>query len=303
MTFSFSYHSQTLFKLRTKSDDCLLLIPRNFKALKLRFNFLLHDTKNCLLILWQRFPALCVYFDQKYCTVFFCVWQKRLFLNFKNSFLLLILHQSTFLIPPWRPVYRFHVPMFHNKICCRNEKRQKRMNREQILCVGWTRERMKMRKCTWVNQTLAGISFQFRFQTWHEAKKAPQVHFNIHRLTAFDWTVEALLVCEMTSHFLLPSWTQLLWGNLITSPTKSRKNARNEFLWWKNAKRFLCFSANWIKVLKHKEQRIRCDTFGYCEEKKKKKHQKHINWIAVNETCWRTSTQWNIETCGGEFST
>ena len=34
---------------------------------------------------------------------------------------------------------------------------------------------------------------------------------------------------------------------------------------------------------------------------RRKKHQKRINWIAVNETCWRASIQWNIETLRGRI--
>lgn len=172
--FSFSYHSQTLFKFWTKSDDCLLLIPLNFKAHKLRFNFLLHDTENWLLILWQRFPALCVYFDQTNLLYsFFCVWQKLLFLNFKNSFLLLLLHQSAFLILPWRPVWRFHVPMFHNKLCCRKEKRQKRTSRERIF-VCWLNARAHENEKMHLSESNVGRNFfSVSFSNLTRSEKSP----------------------------------------------------------------------------------------------------------------------------------
>lgn len=213
---------------------------------ELRFNFLLHESRNCLLILWQRFPALCrdwrfsFFFSMIkliYCTVFFLssVWQSKSLVSCASIFELLKT-LSAFLIPPWRPVWRFNVPMFHNKLCCKSEGR-KVSESDSFPPFGGARAHENEREMQ-LSESIFGSAFLFDFVadclTWSFGKSPASARRNLctqspfHRLTVCDWNGRS--VCETTSHF--PPWLVLsphAGGNLITSPTKPGENlARND---------------------------------------------------------------------------
>lgn len=135
------------------------------------------------------------------------------FWTLKTLFLLLLFQRSAFLIPPSRPVWRLHVSMLHNKLCCRKrQQRKERIFRFSLLLIresAWKWELMHLCEANF------GRNFRFRFlfSFWHENLWSPAsashnllhsnfVSFHWNWLTVSDWTLFAKLL--PTSPLRLP---------------------------------------------------------------------------------------------------
>lgn len=167
----------------------------------------------------------------------FFFWQNKLFLcasifELKTLFLLLLFQCSAFLIPPWRPVWRLHVPMFHNKLCCRKKgiwsRSWSERTKERIFHFSYSRERMKMRAdaLEWIK---LWQEFSISFSITKSPASAPRsllhfdfVSFHWSWLTVFDYS---------RNDYPLPHRCRLLppGGNLIKIAFEAGKKSKNKF--------------------------------------------------------------------------